>query len=412
MISQPECVIPVSVIVVSRARGAELRLCLMALTQQDHPSFEVIVVADPEGLAEAAYAEAGGMPLKKVAFDEANISAARNAGLAQAAGEVVAFIDDDAVAEPSWLSRLSAPFTDPSVVAATGFVRDRNGISLQWGAAWIDRFGVDHPIEIADAGGVFDAEADRAIKTQGTNCAFRRDALLAIGGFDPAYRFFHDETDVNLRLRARTAVVPLAQVVHGFAASAQRTGERVPKTLWDIGASTAIFLRRHAGQADLSRAKAALFAEQGQRLAKHRHAGRIKLQNEAELLKGLADGWHDGMERALGPLAPSPLATANFLPLPQPGLRKGVVISARPRHAAQARTDAKRAVAEGRIVTLICLSLSAQPHRLQFDPAGFWLHQGGIFGRSLREGPRFRLSRLHWRVAQERLRWAKFRPVD
>jgi hypothetical protein len=136
------------------------------------------------------------------------------------------------------------------------------------------------------------------------------------------------------------------------------------------------------------------------------------LQNEAELLKGLADGWHDGMERALGPLAPSPLATANFLPLPQPGLRKGVVISARPRHAAQARTDAKRAVAEGRIVTLICLSLSAQPHRLQFDPAGFWLHQGGIFGRSLREGPRFRLSRLHWRVAQERLRWAKFRPVD
>ena len=132
-----------SVIVVSRHRAAALGRCLMALAQQDHPQIEVIVVADPEGLAAA---KATGLALKRVLFDEANISAARNLGLAAAAAPVVAFIDDDAVAEPTWISRLCAAFADPQVVAATGFVRGRNGISYQWKACEVDAFGFDHPL--------------------------------------------------------------------------------------------------------------------------------------------------------------------------------------------------------------------------------------------------------------------------
>ena len=103
-----------SVIVVSRHRAAALGRCLMALAQQDHPQIEVIVVADPEGLAAS---KATGLALKLVPFDEANISAARNLGLAAAGAPVVAFIDDDAVAEPTWISRLCAAFADPKVVA-------------------------------------------------------------------------------------------------------------------------------------------------------------------------------------------------------------------------------------------------------------------------------------------------------
>ena len=53
-------------------------------------------MADAPGLAALAPWEGR---VKMVPFDEANVSAARNAGLAAAAGEVVAFLDDDAVAE-------------------------------------------------------------------------------------------------------------------------------------------------------------------------------------------------------------------------------------------------------------------------------------------------------------------------
>ena len=105
----------VSVVIVSRHRPALLRRCLLGLTQQDLPGFEVVVVADPAGIAAAQ-----GFAAKTVVYDEPNISAARNLGIAQAAGGIVAFIDDDAVPEPTWLSRLSAPFVDAQVIAATG----------------------------------------------------------------------------------------------------------------------------------------------------------------------------------------------------------------------------------------------------------------------------------------------------
>ncbi len=399
--------LPVSVIVVSRHRATALRLCVLALQQQNHPAVEVIVVADPAGIAAVA-----GFGVKTVIFDEANISAARNAGLALAAAPVVAFIDDDAVAEPTWLSRVVAPFADPKVLAATGFVRGRNGISRQWGAAWVDRRGADHPFDLAEAGAVFDAGAGRAIKTQGTNCAFRRDAVLALGGFDPAYRFYHDETDLNLRMMARTAVVPLAQVVHGFAVSERRHANRVPRSLVEIAASSAVFLRRHAPEALDKTAYAALRAHQAERLAHHQRAGRIGRAGVAGLMAGLADGWAEGMARDLPLLTPIAATRTAFMPLAGVGARKGVVLTSRLWGRARAKAQAEAAVRAGQIVTLICISLTARPHRLRFTESGYWLHEGGIFGRSDRDGPRLRFGTLRRRVAEERARWAKLRPVD
>ena len=88
---------PVSVIVVSRHRTELLLQCLAALRLQDHPLMEVIVVADPAAAQDVAKL---GLPLKLAVFDEANIAAARNVGLAMAAGDVVAFIDDDGARWP------------------------------------------------------------------------------------------------------------------------------------------------------------------------------------------------------------------------------------------------------------------------------------------------------------------------
>ena len=98
----------VSVVVVSRGRPEALTLCLTGLGQLIHPNFEIVVVADPEGLA-ATLAAGWGDRVKMVSCDVPNISIARNLGIEQAAGEVVAFIDDDAVPEPTWLAALTAP---------------------------------------------------------------------------------------------------------------------------------------------------------------------------------------------------------------------------------------------------------------------------------------------------------------
>lgn len=397
---------PASVIVVSRHRTEALKRCVAALTQQDHAQFELIVVADPAAIAAVQSLD---LPLKLIAFDEANISAARNLGLSQAAAAVVAFIDDDAVAEPTWLSRLTQPFNTRQVIAATGFVRGRNGISYQWQACEVDALAQDHPLEITHDT-LHQGTPQRAVKTQGTNCAFRRDALLAVGGFDPGYRFFLDEADVNLRMASLgpTAIIPDAQVHHGYEASARRAANRVPLSLYDIAASTAIFLRRHAPMADLDQALKALSLREAARIAGHRRAGRLDAQAETALLISLAQGWRDGLARPLAPLAPLPVPTAPLLPLPS-GPRPGQVLAGRIWQ--KRRLIAQAVAAKDRITTVIVLSATARPHRHSFQPEGFWLQTGGLFGPSDRHGPRLRLTSFRRRIAEETARLAPYRPI-
>jgi len=400
--------VPASVIVVSRHRAEALRLCLTALGQQDHPEFEVIVVADPAGIAAA---QATGLPLRLVAFDEANISAARNAGLALAGAPVVAFIDDDACAEPTWLSRLTAPFADAAVGAATGFVRGRNGISFQWQASEVDSLAQDHPLQVPQGPSFHAGSPSRAVKTQGTNCAFRRDVLAAAGGFDPAFRFYLDEVDVNLRAQAVTAVVPLAQVVHGFAESARRRADRVPLSLHDIGASCPCLWRRHMPGGNIAAEVARLLAAQADRLQALSGAGRIGAEAAARLMQSLRDGLDEGGQRPI-PLPPPIAAASGFAPLPGTGPRAGRLIAGRVWQRRRLIEAARQAVAAGEVVTVLCLSPTARPHWHRLHPDGFWLQEGGLFGRALRQGPRLRLWTFARRVAAERARLAGCRPLD
>lgn len=402
---------PVSLIIVSQNRPAALQRCLTGVAQMDHPAFEVIVVAGPAGVA---VARGLGGPMKIARYDAANISVARNIGLGLAAGEVVAFIDDDAVPEPSWLSRLAAPFADREVVAATGFVRGRNGISLQWRACEVDATGQDHALAVDPAAvSLHRGSGRRAVKTVGTNCAFRRAALLAVGGFDPSYHFYLDEADANLRLAAQglTAVVPLAQVHHGYGASAQRRSDRVPLTLFDIGASSMIFLRRHAGPGDWTAALTRLRADQRRRVLGHMVAGRIEPREVACLMATLEAGLAEGRQRPLTALAELVPGDAPFLPLAGTGPRAGRLIAGRFWQAARLRAEAEAAVARGEIVTLLRLSPTALYHRHSFQPEGYWLQTGGLFGRSGRAEPLLRLTRFRNRVADETRRLAALRPV-
>jgi len=393
----------VSVVVVSRGRPDALQLCLTGLSQLSYPAFEIIVVADPAGV-KAAQSLTFGDAIKCVPFDEANISAARNAGVDQAAGDVVAFIDDDAVAEPTWLTHLASPFVDTRVAAAGGYVRARNGISFQWTGRRVDAAGQITPLPLkGDAPRVFTPSEGAAIKTEGTNMAVRRSMLHHIGGFDPAYHFFLDETDLNLRLAAAghsTALVPLAQVHHGFAASRRRRADRVPLDLFDIGASWAVFQRKHLD----TKARAAHW--KGARVEERRRAlrlmveGRLEPRDVRRLMKRLDLGYEEGMARALDTGRVTSAATAAFAAFPGTD-GTHYAIAARTSRRVAARAEAKAAVKNGGIVTLLLMSATSLYHHARFHPDGYWEQTGGQFGKSVRSDPAFRVWRFGLRAERE-----------
>jgi len=402
----------VSVVVVSRGRGGNLALCLQGLARLHYPNYEIVVVADPEGMA--ALRDSGLEPeIKTVAYAEPNIAVARNRGVALAAGEIVAFVDDDAVPEPTWLSELVRGFAWPEAAAAGGFVRGRNGISWQWRARSVDRTGEAAAIDLdGDAPVLLTPNPARAIKTEGTNMAVRRSILAGMGGFDPGYRFFLDETDLNVRLAAAghpTALVPTAEVHHAYAASRNRAGNRAPLDLFEVGASTAYFLRRHAPGADHGAVLSRTIDQRRRDLLAHMVDGRLEPGDVRRLLRRLSEGIADGLARPFVPLPPIPHSPQWFLPFQTRATGEAEVLAGRLIHRRRHRAAAIAAAAQGRTVTLFLYSRTALAHRVRFRPEGYWEHRGGLWGRSDRDGALVRVTSFGHRVREETERIARQR---
>lgn len=403
---------PVSIVIVSRGRPAALMRCLTGVSQLDYPDFEVIVVACPAGASSTA-ARRDAPHIKLIRYDTANISAARNLGIADAAGEIVAFIDDDAVPEPLWLRHLTGPFDDPQVGCTGGYVIGRNGVSFQWRARSVDVTGTAHDLVLSsDAPAAPVPPKGQVIKTEGTNMALRRDALLALGGFDPAFRFYLDETDLNLRLAAtglQTALVPLAQVHHGFAPSARRARDRSPRDLTEIGASQRVFLRKHCPNPEQDAAWRAFAEGQRRRLLRFMQRGPLDPWDVARLMRGLQKGAAMGKERSFGQTPALPASLRPFLAYPGRPDAPRQQFAGRPWQAGRLRQQAARAARNGAIVSLYIFGPSARRHRVAFLSEGVWQQSGGLFGKSLREGPAIRLRHFSSRLVSEIMRVQKVR---
>ena len=119
-------------------------------------------------------------------------------------------------------------------------------------------------------------------------------------------------------------------------------------------------------------------------------------------------GYVEGLERALGGAALAKHPSAPFKPFPRLQ-RKATVIASRPIRFARDMQLAKERVKSGEIVTLISLSLTAMFHHVFFNDYGVWVQRGGLFGKSDRAGPFFRMTTRSRRTEKERRRVARQR---
>jgi glucosyl-dolichyl phosphate glucuronosyltransferase len=153
-------------------------------------------------------------------------SGARNTGAFDVQTDVIAFLDDDAVASPSWLERLLEPFDDPTVVGVGG------AVDPDWQAGRPTWF----PDEFFWVVGATDPNGPNAVhevrNVWAENMAVRRDRFRDVGGFRLDFgkvgsHSSPEDTDLCIRMTrdgGRWLLVPEARASHHVPAGRSTFG--------------------------------------------------------------------------------------------------------------------------------------------------------------------------------------------
>lgn len=190
-----------SIVIATNKRKAQLERLLKSLAHQITKQVELIIIHNSYGLSKA-----------------------RNKGWKKANGQYVAFIDDDAIANPDWVEHILGFINKhPDVLAFGGPYRSLNQQDIP---SWIPKELTTHNLSIKRA---------RPLNIgfewlTGTNMVYARHLLLSLGGFDEnlgvkgGSRGYGEETELQIRIANAGHQIwhdPSIMVEHEFAGSKQ-----------------------------------------------------------------------------------------------------------------------------------------------------------------------------------------------
>jgi glycosyltransferase involved in cell wall biosynthesis len=178
----------VSVIVCCYNAAATLDECLKSLATLDYPNYEVIVIDD--GSKDGTHLIAERYPLRCIRVPNGGLSRARNLGIDAARGEIVAFIDSDAYADPDWLYYVVCALEEHRAAAVGGpnLSPPQDGFVAQC----VDQSPGNPTCVLVDN--------ERAEHIPGCNMAYRKSAFDLSGKFDAQHRAAGDDVDLCWRL--------------------------------------------------------------------------------------------------------------------------------------------------------------------------------------------------------------------
>jgi GT2 family glycosyltransferase len=179
-----------TVVICAYNAEATLRPCLESLQRLRYPNYEVVVVDDGSTDGTRAIAEA--FPeFRLISHENRGLSEARNDGIREAAGPIVAFTDADCLADPDWLTFLVRRLLSQDFAAVGG--PNLPPREEHWVPEIVARSpgGPSHVL-------LTDRDAEHV---PGCNMAFWREALLEVGLFDPIFRVAGDDVDICWRLQ-------------------------------------------------------------------------------------------------------------------------------------------------------------------------------------------------------------------
>lgn len=267
----------VTVVVTTCGRHTTLVRCLESILAADYPEFEVLVVDNrPVGSSTAEVLERrfGSDPrLAVVPEHKQGLSAARNRGLREARGSIVAYTDDDVIVDRRWLSALVGAMSRRDAVCATGLILPaalgtRNE-QLQEEFCGFSKGFTPQVFELGTPQSDPMFPYSPGIFGSGANAAFQAAALLELGGFDESLGAGTaakggEDLDLFLRLilaRHRIVYEPGAVIWHRH----KETDAELRQQVRDYGTGLSAMITKHLISHSRSRRAIARRVPQGVR---------------------------------------------------------------------------------------------------------------------------------------------------
>ncbi len=233
-----------TIAVCTRNRTEDLQKCIESITQLPDERQEILIVDNCPSSDATYYLVQGFSNIRYVREDHIGLNAARNRALREARHDIVAFIDDDAIADHQWLSALLRNFADPAVLCVTGLTmpRELNTEAQEWFERY-SPFGRGFRRIVFTRSSINPLVAGRV--GAGANMALRKNILELVGPFDEALdggtpTRSGGDTEIFsriLNMGYRVVYEPTALCWHRH----RRTLEELQKTLYGYGVGVYAF---------------------------------------------------------------------------------------------------------------------------------------------------------------------------
>jgi cellulose synthase/poly-beta-1,6-N-acetylglucosamine synthase-like glycosyltransferase len=236
-----------TIAICTRDRPEDLRRCLESLARLPDDGQEILVV-DSCSIGEATRVVAESFSNVRYVREEIpGLNRARNRAFFEAAHEIVAFTDDDAVVDSGWLRAIVCNFNQPGVLSVTGLTMplELNTKAQQWFERY-NPFNRGFQRKVYDKKVLYPLAAGLA--GAGVSMAFRRDLLRQVGPFDEALDAgtptqSGGDTEMFSRILASGF-----QIIYDPAALSwhrhRRTWEELQKTIYGYGVGTYAYWTR------------------------------------------------------------------------------------------------------------------------------------------------------------------------
>jgi GT2 family glycosyltransferase len=182
-----------SVVIPSYNRKDHLLRALEALTHQTFPDFEVVVVDQSDPPIEISEEYQRKLSIRCVYSQERGPALARNKGIREACGHILAFTDDDCIPEPDWLEKAARHFDEKPLAGLEGRIRSEKLGDPKWRT--VSNVGFE------------------GFGFMTANMFYRRDLLRRVEGFDERFHDFREDTDLAWRVMEFGAIPHAADVM-------------------------------------------------------------------------------------------------------------------------------------------------------------------------------------------------------